>query len=66
LPAGLIDEFVDPGFELIDRLSRCAHPPELVLIALNASPCLKMSIRNGLSKPSDTTPKMADRMLNPK
>ena len=33
---------------------------------LNASPCLKMSIKKGLSKPNDNTPKMADNILNPK
>jgi hypothetical protein len=38
----------------------------LPLTALNASPCLKMSIKKGLNKPNDKTPNIADRILNPK
>ena len=35
----------------------------LVASILKLSPCLKMSIKNGLNIPSETTPKVAAKML---
>ena len=61
LPPGLCIKAYNFSFK--NPTALIAPEPDTVL---KVSPCPKMSIRNGLTIPNETTPKTAESILKPK